>query len=490
MRWIQRFVWMTTICVVSGCTEAPPAPPQVAPESPVVEPGGKSSGPVATPVPDGPPVKLVGRTAQFAYDEGVKYTVFAPAAAEVVSDQGEFRIHAGPHFNLRIECGHHHFPELLSDDRFTGPSKIVKQTADTLVIQKQVEDAQDPQKRVETHELFMNRTFGYRDFKISSSDKDPKLGACYFTVQDYQTMLQAAEQFALAEPLETETLKLLKQLDINFHLSPESSGENSGPSDVIFIGLPVIRTTDATMPLLEKFPNLERLSGWSLDVSDHCWEVLTKLPKLNDIDLRHANLGDAGIAYICGLPELKVLRMERQGPDEPSRRFTFKSVQRLEQLTKLEILEVNSFSITDANISQFPDLPKLQELAIRGHYLEFTGNGLRHLAKLKALKKLDLSHASITDDSLRDIGALTTLKSLNLANCHKFTGSGLSHLATLTELEELDLHYTKITEAGIEGLCALKSINSLRSIDLHEVKISPEGKAKLNAALPKCQITF
>jgi Leucine-rich repeat (LRR) protein len=56
------------------------------------------------------------------------------------------------------------------------------------------------------------------------------------------------------------------------------------------------------------------------------------------------------------------------------------------------------------------------------------------------LKELDLSGAGITNDALRDVGAVRGLEELTLSQCSGVNKSGLQHLAELTSLRILRLN--------------------------------------------------
>ena len=69
----------------------------------------------------------------------------------------------------------------------------------------------------------------------------------------------------------------------------------------------------------------------------------------------------------------------------------------------------------------------------------------------------------ISDDALRPLAELDTLKSLDLASCANVTDKGLEHLATLNHLERLTLGRNKIHG---EGLASLKKLTKMKSLVL------------------------
>jgi len=83
------------------------------------------------------------------------------------------------------------------------------------------------------------------------------------------------------------------------------------------------------------------------------------------------------------------------------------------------------------------------------------------LEALTGLTNLNLSYGWITDAGLAHLKALTSLNSLNLAECEQITDAGLAHLKTLTGLTSLSLAGCgQITDVGLVDLGkALTSLN-------------------------------
>ena len=67
----------------------------------------------------------------------------------------------------------------------------------------------------------------------------------------------------------------------------------------------------------------------------------------------------------------------------------------------------------------------------------------------------------------------------------KVTDAELEHLKGLTRLEFLVLTNTEVTDAG---LTHLEGLTRLQTLYLSGTKVTDDGVAKLQTALPKCQI--
>jgi hypothetical protein len=89
-----------------------------------------------------------------------------------------------------------------------------------------------------------------------------------------------------------------------------------------------------------------------------------------------------------------------------------------------------------------------------------TRGGLESLARLPALKKLNLSGSNVTDDDLQALKGLTGLQVLYVGTT-EIGDAGVAHLAGLTGLEELSLGDTKITDAALAHLAGMKKLKAL-----------------------------
>ena len=70
-------------------------------------------------------------------------------------------------------------------------------------------------------------------------------------------------------------------------------------------------------------------------------------------------------------------------------------------------------------------------------------------------------------------------------NRKKISDAGLADIKALTNLKTLNLAFTQITDAG---LVHIKGLTSLRLLHLQGTQITAAGKAKLQEALPNCNI--
>ena len=113
-----------------------------------------------------------------------------------------------------------------------------------------------------------------------------------------------------------------------------------------------------------------------------------------------------------------------------------------------------------------------------------TDSTLRQLKGLPELTRLHLDFTKVTDVGLENLKGLTQLAYLDLADT-QITDAGLQHLGGLTQLKTLDLRRTRVTDAGLEHLTGL---TQLRNLELYKTSVTHAGVAKLQQALPNCEI--
>jgi len=111
--------------------------------------------------------------------------------------------------------------------------------------------------------------------------------------------------------------------------------------------------------------------------------------------------------------------------------------------------------------------------------------GLTHVEKLRHIQVLVLGCGRVTDAGLSHIKNLTELQCLDLDRT-QVTDNGLAHVRNLRQLTFLDLADTEITDSGLEDLHGMARLQLLR---LGGTKVTDAGVARLQKALPNCEIT-
>ena len=108
----------------------------------------------------------------------------------------------------------------------------------------------------------------------------------------------------------------------------------------------------------------------------------------------------------------------------------------------------------------------------------------RVLSDLPTLTDLRLNMRQLPDEGIRPVATLTQLRRLDLW-CSQITDHALSHLAGLHQLQTLDLYSTQVTD---EGLRHLQGLRNLKQLKLRRTNVTCQGAATLQKELPNCEI--
>jgi hypothetical protein len=159
-----------------------------------------------------------------------------------------------------------------------------------------------------------------------------------------------------------------------------------------------------------------------------------------------------------------------------------KELEVLPGLTNLKHLNLDHAPITDEGLKQVAQVPGLQILSLTE--TQISDAGLAELGPLTGLKELRLDTTGITDGGLAHLRVISGLQRLSMYQT-VVTDAGLAHLKRLTALLHLSLDKTLITD---DGLGQLSEMPSLRYVSVWETQVTAAGVKKLEAKRPNLQI--
>lgn len=232
---------------------------------------------------------------------------------------------------------------------------------------------------------------------------------------------------------------------------------------------------------------------------DKHFYLLKSFPQLQSLDLRFAHVGDAGLDQLRELAELKSLFLDpveisfdvwfefkRSSPhlrivQEDSERAALRELQkrsdRFLMQTKTDDRKICYLrfegKFCDEDLPFLNQIHRLEELQL--NKTQITDAGLHQLGNLKGLTLLHLSDTNITDDGLKGIRGLQKLRDLRLCRT-KISDAGIESLATLKELRRLELDGTAVTDAGLKRLGGMPQLEVL---DLRGTQITDQGLGHL-----------
>ncbi len=226
--------------------------------------------------------------------------------------------------------------------------------------------------------------------------------------------------------------------------------------------------------VIRQHPDAIALQDIPGSITDDGLAAIGQMTNLLGLDLSDCTLiTDHGLAVLKTQPRLRVLSLGA------CRNITDRGVEVLAKLP-LRKLCLNQTHIGDGAAKSLSGIPSLRTLDVSE--TEMTDKGIALLTKLplKTLKISDLTSA--TDRGLGSVGAISTLRDLDLQNNQHF-GSSLSLLAGL-KLESLNLRNTAVRDSDI---ASLSKMTTLRKLDLSKTCITDAAVRLISAKLPDLQ---
>ena len=252
------------------------------------------------------------------------------------------------------------------------------------------------------------------------------------------------------------------------------------------------RTAGIGLAPLERLPEIEWIGLHDSDITDAELEHLKGLTKLKRLGLAHLGFTDASLERIAGMTALEILFL-MENP------VTDAGLDHLQKMTKLKQLGLGLTKITDAGLAKLVVFKELETLDLQG--LKITEAGLAHLAALTHMQALDL-HDCV---GVRDLKALRgwRLVSLNATHLNSVTdftplaGMPLTNLdLTGTQIENLSvlrgmpLTSLNCSDTPVSDLSPLEGCKELKTLRAQRTKVTADGVAALQKALPNCKIEW
>ena len=144
----------------------------------------------------------------------------------------------------------------------------------------------------------------------------------------------------------------------------------------------------------------------------------------------------------------------------------------LDGFPNLESLWLCETQATDENLRHVGRLTSLRRL-LMGNAPEVSDSGVEHLSELNRLEFLHLTNSGVTDASLLVLARLPKLHTLSL-QLNGFTDRGLEYVQQMPQLRKLAVGHGdgKITDAGLVHLAQLEGLEVL---DLQKTEITDQG---------------
>ena len=129
--------------------------------------------------------------------------------------------------------------------------------------------------------------------------------------------------------------------------------------------------------------------------------------------------------------------------------------------------------VTDEWLKRLSGVHTLRRLDLANCAVQ--GDGLQHIGALTGLRELNLTLTPVKDDALKHIGGLVELRILGLAST-QCNGTGFQHLKALKKLESVNFHFTPLND---DGLRAITQVPISGRLWFAHTRFTDEGAASL-----------
>jgi formylglycine-generating enzyme required for sulfatase activity len=232
--------------------------------------------------------------------------------------------------------------------------------------------------------------------------------------------------------------------------------------------------TDAGLNNLKSQSGLEWLFLMGTKVTDIGLAPLADCRNLGNLYLNETAVTGRGLASVASLSNVLNLT---------SCPVTAEGVECIVTLNRVKALCFLGCSTFDDRCATIVSrMTNLRHLNLSG--TSVTASGVDQLGKLVELNELSLEWVKLADSTLQELINLKSLEFLNVANTG-LSDMAIGTIADLPFLQRLVLQGTAVTDAGLPHLAKLEDLYELH---LEGTKVTKEGVAKLQEALPDCEI--
>jgi hypothetical protein len=141
--------------------------------------------------------------------------------------------------------------------------------------------------------------------------------------------------------------------------------------------------------------------------------------------------------------------------------------------------------VNAAELSALDVFGEVRELELRGHAVGDAG--CEWIAGLKNLRVLNLHACGITDEGLKQLAQLKQLERLDVGYSHgRITDAGTAALTTLRNLQDLNIYNSGITDRTLQD--TLGRLPKLRRVEITGTAVTDAALETWRQAHPECQM--
>ena len=217
-----------------------------------------------------------------------------------------------------------------------------------------------------------------------------------------------------------------------------AQGDLTVPPDALVM-LKLSRSVASDLHLLDAVntKNIAILNMAGTDVTNDSTKCLAKFTALRCLLISDTDLSNDCMSQIIKVPTLEHLVMNRTLVTDLSG---------LSKLKRLNSLDVQANNLNDQTLREILSCKSIKNLNLRKTLV--TDNLIRDL-KCLPLLKADLAETKLTDKGVHFLSGIPTLKYLDINSCN-ITNAALPDLTKLRQLRFLDVQSTHVDGTGIE----------------------------------------
>ena len=222
---------------------------------------------------------------------------------------------------------------------------------------------------------------------------------------------------------------------------------------------------------LENLRDLESL--WFLPgLSDPYAEAISRLGGLKDLRL-HLHTDTALITERGAIALSRLRRIESLSLAVGFKQFNVADdaigASVLRQFPHVKRLTLSHSSVSSLTMRELGALRELESLTVR-NTTRIEPHDLRHIENLRQLEEMECP-MSVTDAWLRHLAPLKSLKRIRFSSRH-VTDAGVAHLSALCNIEHLHIGCDRLTD---KSLAAFRGMSKLRCLELYSTRINGSG---------------
>ena len=279
-------------------------------------------------------------------------------------------------------------------------------------------------------------------------------------------------------------LRHLNEIDLGFtRISPRGLAHLERLKCLQTLILEGRQISDVWLEAIGKLESVRELHVTNAQYTDGGLAELADLKELRALAVSGTPITGAGLAHLRGLRNLRLL-------DVSETELNNDGLMTISSLDQLHALSVEFCGgLTGDGLIHLRTLIGLRGLSLRqtGFRNRFDGTILEYIAPLERLQVLDLFATAVDDDALVHLSSLLELRELELSLAN-VTDPGLVHIAELRHLEKLAID----SHAGFgkpiitdDGLKTIARLETLKSLSLVGARVTAGGLRELKLALPR-----